>query len=129
MIHDIYDKILPFSRIFNTMANPAYGYRLKKNYEKVLEDLEPKKLVNRLYQEEVFDLDEKDEVMAEKTRKDRANVLLGKIQRAGDHNMVIFVNALQRTQRHLYELLQSPVSGELQAQLNQAMTPAGLCGT
>lgn len=98
------------------MAIPNYAYRLQKNREKVLKDLEPRKILNILYQEEVFDLDEMDEVKEEKTRKKQAEMLLDKITRAGDRNMAIFVNGLQKTQRHLYELLQRPVDGEVLAQ-------------
>lgn len=98
------------------MANPNYAYRLRKNRDKVLKDLEPRKILNTLYQEEVFDLDEMDEVNGEKTRKKQAEMLLDKITRAGDRNMAIFVNGLQKTQRHLYELLQRPVDGEMLAQ-------------
>ena len=122
-------KMRVFWRISNTMAAPNYKYRLKKNHGKLLADLEPKKVVNILYQEDVFDLDEMDEVRCEKPRKRQAEVLLDKVTRSGDTNIAIFVNALRQTQKHLYELLQMPVRGEqLQAEIEaQWRANSGLC--
>lgn len=111
------------------MAAPNYKYRLKKNHGKLLADLEPKKVVNILYQEDVFDLDEMDEVRCEKPRKRQAEVLLDKVTRSGNTNIAIFVNALRQTQKHLYELLQMPVRGEqLQTEIEaQWRANSGLC--
>lgn len=112
------------------MAAPNYKYRLRKNHGKILQDLEPKKVVEILYQDEVFDLDDKDEVNSEKSRKAQAVMLLDKVARSGDNNIAIFVNALRKTQKHLYELLQTPIPGEeflaeVEERVIQART--GLC--
>lgn len=116
-------------RFSNTMAVPDYKYRLQKNYTAILRDLEPKKVVNILFQDEVFDSDEMDEVKCEKTRKKQAEVLLDKVSRLGERDIAIFVNSLRQTQRHLYDLLQRPVPGEeLQAQIqSQMQAGSGLC--
>ena len=106
----------------------AYQHRLRKYYKAILRDLEPKRLADILYQEEVFDYDEMDEVKCEKTRKLQAEVLLGKVNRMGDRKVAIFVDSLRQTQRHLYELLQTPVQGEAEAlRRSQAELGLGLC--
>ena len=105
----------------------AYKHRLRKHHQKILRDLEPTRLLDFLYQEEVFDYDEMDEVKCEKTRKKQAQVLLGKVNRLGDGNMAIFVESLRQTQKHLYELLQTPVPGEAEALRNLVQESSGLC--
>lgn len=95
----------------------------------ILQDLEPKKVVNILYQDEVFDLDEMEEVTSQGSRKAQAELLLGKVSRSGDRNIAIFVNALRKTQKHLYDLLQRRVPGEeFQAEV-EARVRTGLCST
>lgn len=91
------------------MAVPDYKYRLQKNYRAILRDLEPKKVVNVLYEKDVFDADDMEEVKCEKTRKKQAEVLLQKVDNLGDYEVAIFVNSLQQIQRHLYDLLQREV--------------------
>ena len=105
------------------MAAPYYKYRLQKYYSAVLRDLEPRKLVNILYQKEVFDDDDMDEVKCEKTRKMQAEVLLKKVKLLGDNEVAIVVESLQQTQRHLFELLQTPVPDEAR---NLSQVQAGL---
>lgn len=102
------------------MGTPNYAYRLRKNCVKVLRDLEPKKILNLLYQEEVFELEDMEEVKEGGARNKQANILLDKILRLGDEDIATFVNALERTQRHLYKLLQNPVPGE-------ELAEGGLC--
>ena len=102
------------------MGTPNYAYRLRKKRDKVLRDLEPRKILNLLYQEEVLELEEMEEVKAGGARNIQANILLDKILYSGDENIATFVNALKRTQLHLYKLLQNPVPGE-------ELTEGGLC--
>ena len=102
------------------METPKYAYRLRKNRDKVLRDLEPKKILNLLYQEEVFELEDMEEVKEGGARNKQANILLDKILLLGDEDIATFVNALERTQRHLYKLLQNPVPGE-------ELAEGGLC--
>ena len=102
------------------MGTPNYAYRLRKKRDKVLRDLEPRKILNLLYQEEVLELEEMEEVKAGGARNIQANILLDKILRSGDENIATFVNALERTQPHLYKLLQNPVPGE-------ELAEGGLC--
>lgn len=108
------------------MAVPDYKYRLKKNYTAILRDLEPKKVVNILYEKDVFDSDDMEEVKCEKTRKKQAEVLLQKVDNLGDIEVAIFVNSLQQIQRHLYELLQRQVHGEVEMIQSQNQVNAGL---
>lgn len=102
------------------MGTPNYAYRLRKKRDKVLRDLEPRKILNLLYQDEVFELEDMEEVKAEGARNIQANILLDKILRSGDENIAKFVNALKKTQQHLYKLLQNPVPGE-------ELAEGGLC--
>ena len=92
-----------------------YKHRLQKYYRAILRDLEPKKLVNILYQEELFDDDDMEEVKCERTRKKQAEVLLAKVKLLEESEVETFVESLRQTQRHLYELLQTPVQGEAEA--------------
>lgn len=102
------------------MGTPNYAYRLRRNRVKVLRDLEPKKILNLLYQEEVFELEDMEEVKEGGARNKQANILLDKILRLGDEHIATFVNALESTQRHLHKLLQNPVPGE-------ELAEGGLC--
>ena len=102
------------------MGTPNYAYRLRKKRDKVLRDLEPRKILNLLYQEEVFESEDMEEVKAGGARNIQANILLDKILHSGDENIATFVNALKRTQLHLYKLLQNPVPGE-------ELAEGGLC--
>ena len=102
------------------MGTPNYAYRLRKKRDKVLRDLEPRKILNLLYQEEVLESEDMEEVKAGGARNIQANILLDKILRSGDENIATFVNALERTQPHLYKLLQNPVPGE-------ELAEGGLC--
>ena len=102
------------------MGTPNYAYRLRKKRDKVLRDLEPRKILNLLYQEEVLESEDMEEVKAGGARNIQANILLDKILHSGDENIATFVNALERTQLHLYKLLQNPVPGE-------ELAEGGLC--
>ena len=102
------------------MGTPNYAYRLRKKRDKVLRDLEPRKILNLLYQEEVFESEDMEEVKAGGARNIQANILLDKILHSGDENIATFVNALEKTQLHLYKLLQNPVPGE-------ELAEGGLC--
>ena len=102
------------------MGTPNYAYRLRKKRDRVLRDLEPRKILNLLYQEEVLEFEEMEEVKAGGARNIQANILLDKIIRSGDENIATFVNFLERTQLHLYKLLQNPVPGE-------ELAKGGLC--
>ena len=105
----------------------AYKHRLQKHHRAILRDLEPTRLVDFLYQEEVFDYDEMDEVKCQITRRKQAEVLLGKVNRLGGRQMVIFIDSLRQTQEHLYELLRTPIPGEEEALRNQVQASSGLC--
>ena len=91
-------------------------YRLRGNRVAILKDLEPKKHWNYLIQEEVLDYDDLDDLKAEKTRKARAELLLGKVLLAGARKIHIFVDSLSIYQPHLYELLQRDLPERLQGQ-------------
>ena len=82
------------------------GGRLIKNRIAILKDLEPSKYWNYLYQEGIFDMDDMDEVKAEKTRKKKAEALLEKVERSGPEGIAIFTDTLRQIQPHLYDLLQ-----------------------
>lgn len=94
----------------------AMEVRLRGNRVAILKDLEPKKHWNYLIQEGVLDYDDLDDLKAEKTRKARAELLLGKVLLTGVRKINIFVKSLSIHQPHLYELLQRDLPETLQRQ-------------
>ena len=87
--------------------------RLRKNYEPILRDLEPRQVLNYLYQEDVIDEDLRDEIRAERTRKRQAEILLDSLGRRGPEAVRYFIQGLQNSsQKHLAEILQEPVPNE-----------------
>lgn len=104
-----------------TAVMPSQGFfinfRLQKKYEAIRRDLEPEKILGYLYQEEVIDLDDMDEVKAEKTRKKKAEQLIEILQRKGREDpslraMEVFVEVLEQRQPHLARILQTEIDGE-----------------
>ena len=94
------------------LMDSIYGIRLRGNYDAIVRDLDAQKYWNVLFQERVFDFDDMDEVKAEKTRKKQAELLLAKVQRSGPRSIEVFVNALNTSQPHLFELFQREVPEE-----------------
>ena len=64
-------------------TNPVWDLRIRKCYIQLLRYLKPSKLLPELFQEEILDLDDMEEVNAEKTRKKRAEKLLKMILQSG----------------------------------------------
>ena len=96
---------------------PYINYRLQKRYEAIRRDLEPDRILGYLYQEEVIDADDMEEVKAERTRKKKAEKLLeilqGKARIDASHNaMEVFVDILDQRQPHLARILQTQIDGE-----------------
>lgn len=88
------------------------GERLARNRVAIARDLEPKKYWDYLYQEGVFDLDDIDELKAEKGRKNMTDALLGKVERSGPGGIAVFAKTLKQKQPHLFEVLQSELPSE-----------------
>ena len=86
--------------------------RLASNRVAIAKDLEPKKYWNYLYQGGIFDLDDIDDLKAEKGRKNMTEALLGKVERSGANGIAIFVQTLSQIQPHLFELLQRELPRE-----------------
>lgn len=78
---------------------------LRRNRKAILRDLDPSKSWNYLYQEGIFDLDDIEEVKAEKTRKKKAEALLEKVEHSGPDGIAVFAETLRESQRHLFDLL------------------------
>ena len=97
---------------------------LRRNRKAIIRDLDPSKSWNYLYQEEIFDLDDIEEVKAERTRKKKAEALLEKVERSGPDGMAIFAESLRQSQRHLFDLLQSFINdtGSYGSQLQAGKT-------
>ena len=53
-------------------TNTVWEFRIRKSYVQLLRHLQPSKILPELFQEEILDLDDMEEVKAEKTRKKRA---------------------------------------------------------
>lgn len=94
---------------------------LRRNRKAILRDLDPSKSWNYLYQEGIFDLDDIEEIKAERTRKKKAEALLEKVEHSGHDGIALFAETLRESQSHLFDLLQSfindtgPHGGQLQA--------------
>ena len=94
---------------------------LRRNRKAILRDLDPSKCWNYLYQEGIFDLDDIEEVKAERTRKKKAEALLERVEHSGPDGIAIFAESLRESQSHLFDLLQSCINdtmshrGQLQA--------------
>ena len=94
---------------------------LRRNRKAILQDLDPSKSWNYLYQEGIFDLDDIEEVKAERTRKKKAEALLEKVERSGPGGIAVFAETLRESHRHLFDLLQRFINetgsheGQLQA--------------
>ena len=83
---------------------------LRRNRKAILRDLDPSKCWNYLYQEGIFDLDDIEEVKAERTRKKKAEALLEKVEHSGPGGIAIFAESLRESQSHLFDLLQSCIN-------------------
>ena len=88
------------------MCSPFLAEGLRRNRKAILRDLDPSKSWNYLYQEGIFDLDDLDEVKAEKTRKKKAEALLEKVEHSGPEGIAVFAQTLRESQPHLFDLLQ-----------------------
>ena len=94
-------------------TNRALRLRIQKCFVQILRDLQPLKVVHELYQEEIFDLDDMEEVEVEKTRKKQAKKLVKMILQSGrERAMPAFVKSLQNSHPRLAQLLHESVSGE-----------------
>ena len=94
-------------------TNRALRLRIQKCFVPILRDLQPLKIVHELYQEEIFDLDDMEEVQVEKTRKKQAEKLVKMILQSGKGKALsVFVTSLQHSHPRLAQLLHEPVAGE-----------------
>lgn len=103
-------RLLP--KKHSSMEPEIYKFRLKKNYETIVRDLEPKKLVGFLYQDDIFDEDDMDEVRSERTRKKQAEQLLKMLSTKEVDGYTVLVRALEEKQPHLARLMNTPVPDE-----------------
>ena len=94
-------------------TNPVWQFRIRKSYVQLSRELQPSKVLPELFQEEILELDDMEEVNAEKTRKKRAEKLLTMIlQSERERALPAFVTSLQNSHPRLAQLLRKPVSGE-----------------
>ena len=89
-------------------------YRLRMNREAILQDLEPEQVMNYLYQEDVLDYDNYEEVRDKGSRKKQAELLLSYVER--DSSAVQkMIDALEgSSQRHLACILNKALPDEVQ---------------
>nr|AGR27779.1 caspase-3-like protein [Haliotis diversicolor] len=85
--------------------------KIKEKLSELHNDLEAKDLVEHLYEKHVFTADDKERIMHEATRKDKAikllDILRNKELPEGDVYEV-FLSQLRRTQPHLADMLKPP---------------------
>ena len=67
---------------------------IQKNFEVLLEDLDPNPLMNFLYQEDIITRDDIDEMDSIKPRKEKSKALLFTLQRRGPNAFLALVEGL-----------------------------------
>lgn len=67
---------------------------IQKNFEALLEDLDPNPLMNFLYQEDIITRDDIDEMDSIKPRKEKSKTLLFTLQRRGPSAFLALVEGL-----------------------------------
>ena len=67
---------------------------IQKNFEALLEDLDPNPLMNFLYQEDIITRDDIDEMDSIKPRKEKSKALLFTLQRRGPNAFLALVEGL-----------------------------------
>ncbi|XP_046850373.1 caspase-3-like [Xenia sp. Carnegie-2017] len=88
-------------------------YRLRMNREVVLIDLEAPNVLDYLYQEDVLDFDNYEEVRDTKPRKKQAELLLEFVEKGGHAAITKFIYALEHSsQRHLARILLTKIPNE-----------------
>ena len=82
---------------------------LQNNYQRLIQQLEVDKVVNALFEREVLDIDDKEEIECEANRSKKADRLVTKIMRRGNENFSKFCDVLGEfpSQKHLALLLRN----------------------
>ena len=80
--------------------------KIKKNFEKLEDELNVKPLLGYLYQEDVLSDDEKERIDIEPTTKDKARKFLGIIRYKSDAQLEKFLRKLSSEQHYLAELIE-----------------------
>ena len=96
------------------------GATLARNRVALAKNLEPSKYWDHLYQQNVFDADDVEEVKAEETRKEQAEAMLEKLERKPPEQLTPFLTVLNQVQPHLFELLQRGPPPEQRIQQTQS---------
>ena len=78
---------------------------LQRLIEELVKDLDPEKLLRYLFQKEVIDVDDMDEIRSWKVRKDVSEALIHKLMRKGPEAFPELVEGLQNKQPFLACLL------------------------
>ena len=78
---------------------------LRRNREKLLKDLEAKKVASLLYAREVFSLEDKADVNSKSTNAERNEALLDALPRKGPKAFRVFCDILQEVSPHLEQIL------------------------
>ena len=93
------------------MSDEYFRKLLQKNYRQLTRDLEVTKVVNRLFELGVLDVEDKEDI-EEPNRTKRAEKLLGKLMRRGEENFITFCEVLRElpSQKHLEKVLRRPTN-------------------
>ncbi|XP_059143110.1 death domain-containing protein CRADD-like [Physella acuta] len=84
--------------------------RIKKNYQLLKDEIDPKYIVDHMFSQSVFNLDDKEEILCHPSRGGRAEAFLNKLLNAGPNKAyAIFVNVLEEEYPHVAEKLKSTV--------------------
>lgn len=89
------------------MSGEDFRQTLRKNYVQLTEELEVNKVVIRLYERGVLDIEDQEDIEGEPNRTEKAKKLLGMLMRRGEEIFVKFCEVLGElsSQKHLEKLL------------------------
>ncbi|XP_028394044.1 caspase-8-like [Dendronephthya gigantea] len=89
-------------------------YRLIRNKDIILKDLEAEQVLDYLYQEDVLDDDQYEEVSSKGPRKEQSALLLKYVERDSSAIQKMIDRLQRSSQRHLAKILNEPLSNEVE---------------
>lgn len=89
-------------------------YRLKTNKNVILKDLEADQVLDYLYQEDVLDDDQYQEVHSKEPRKEQSELLLKYVERDSSAIQKMISRLERSSQRHLAKILNEPLPNEVE---------------
>lgn len=94
-----------YGHLYSSLSLNALRKLIRSNYVNLSKDLESNKIIGWLFQEEVIDWDDKEEIDSLKTRKRKATKILDIVLELPDiENVHKFIEVIMKIQPHLLKL-------------------------